>query len=74
MISKQLILVLFFFILVIVAQAGNELDTDLNNNIQKSGIVSTVNHPRRCNPADGIDQRQAQDALSAVAVVTGIIK
>ncbi|CAF0998814.1 unnamed protein product [Rotaria sordida] len=47
MISKQLALVLFFFILVIVAQAGNEPDTDLNNNIQKSGIVSTVNRQQR---------------------------
>ncbi|CAF0881685.1 unnamed protein product, partial [Rotaria sordida] len=24
-------------------KTGNESDTDLNNNIQKSGIVSTVN-------------------------------
>ncbi|CAF0843111.1 unnamed protein product [Rotaria sordida] len=38
MISKQLALVLFFFILVIVAQAGNESDTDLNNNIHKMKI------------------------------------
>jgi len=36
MISKQLVLVLFFFILVIVAQAGNELDTDLNNSKEKA--------------------------------------
>ncbi|CAF0979299.1 unnamed protein product [Rotaria sordida] len=50
MISKQLALVLFFFILVIVAQAGNEPDTDLNNNIQKSGIVSTVNRQQSSLP------------------------